>query len=237
MSNKQAIQTALHQDMERHAGILKEAYAASLVSVEAFQKWVFDTFESFGIDAEDFRVDFGEVTAQPSFRKTFANGFSENEGPRNVLIRMNPSAEDGILFYAHADKHPATYEHGKKHPKVVETTDRFLGAGLADDVSGISAMISALKVYLDLGYTPKKQIMMASILGKQGGVFGTYGLMKRYGPLGAAVYLHPAESGGGLSELKIASNGLIEFTISVEGKPPASTRFTRRSFQNRRLVP
>ena len=91
-------------------------------------------------------------------------------------------------------------------------------------------MVSALKLYLASGVKPKKQIMLASILGKQGGVFGTYGLMKRFGPLDAAVYLHPAESGAGLGELKIASNGLIEFTVTVEGKPPESTEVHQTIF-------
>ena len=55
------------------------------------------------------------------------------------------------------------------------------------------------------------------------GVFGTYGLMQRYGPLDAAIYVHPAESGDGLGELKMSSNGCLEFIIRVEGKEPDST--------------
>ena len=230
MSSKEAIQNALYENLKGHTEILKDAYAASLMSVEGFQDWAYNTLKNLGVEVEDFNVDFEEVKAQPAFRKTYSDNLLEIQGPRNVLARLNPSAEDGILLYAHADKHPATYEYGKKHPELKETTERFLGAGLADDVSGIAAMVSALKVYLDLGFTPEKQIIVASILGKEGGVFGTYGLMKRYGPLGAAVYLHPAESGGGLGELKIASNGLIEFTISVNGKPPESTEVHQTIF-------
>ncbi len=228
--NKQAIQTALFQDLHTHTEILKEAYSASIVSVDAFQEWVFEKFKSLGVQTEGFRVDPEELTTQPAFRETFPDGSIEGRGPKNVLCRLNPSIEEGILFFAHADKHPATYEYGKTCPQLVETTDRFSGAGIADDVSGISAMVSALTVYLESADQPKKQILMASILGKQGGVFGTYGLMKRYGPLGSAVYLHPAESGAGLSELKIASNGLIEFTIRLEGKPPESTEVHQTIF-------
>ena len=230
MLNKASIQNVLNRNLEIHTKILKDAYTASLVSLESFQDWVFDTLNKIGAEAEAFKVDFEEVKAQPAYRKTYSNRFTESEGPRNVLARLNPLAQDGILFYAHADKHPATFEYGKKHPELSETEERFFGAGLADDVSGIAAMVSALKVYLEMGYTPKKQIMVASILGKEGGVFGTYGLMNRFGPLGAAVYLHPAESGGGLGELKIASNGLLEFTISVEGKPPESTEVHQSIF-------
>ena len=228
--NKPAIQTALFQDLHTHTEILKEAYSASIVSVDAFQEWVFEKFKSLGVQTEVFSVDFEELNTQPAFRETYPDGSLKGKGPKNVLCRLNPSIGDGILFFAHADKHPATYEYGKTWPQLVETTDRFSGAGIADDVSGISAMVSALTVYLESGDQPKKQILMASILGKQGGVFGTYGLMKRYGPLGSAVYLHPAESGAGLNELKIASNGLIEFAIRVEGKPPESTEVHQTIF-------
>lgn len=65
--------------------------------------------------------------------------------------------------------------------------------------------------------------MVASVLGKQMGVFGTYGLMRRSGPMDAAIYVHPAESGDGLREVKMASLGLLEFLISVEGKAPDTT--------------
>jgi len=91
-------------------------------------------------------------------------------------------------------------------------------------------MLSAVKLYHDLGYEPKKKVMIASILGKQGGVFGTYGLMHRYGPMNAAIYMHPAESGAGLNELKVASNGLIEFDIGVTGKGPDSTEVHQTIF-------
>ncbi len=222
----------MFRNLDTHIGILKEAYTASIVSVDRFQQWVFDAFRRLGVETEAFRVDAEEVKTQPAFRKTFSNGAGGEKGPRNIVCRLNPSSREGILFFAHADKAPITYGYGKEHPEILEKEGRFVGAGIADDVAGISAMVSALGLYLELGYEPDQQILMASILGKQGGVFGTYGLMKRYGPLGSAVYLHPAESGAGLSELKVASNGLIEFSLSVEGKPPDSTEVHQTIFSN-----
>jgi acetylornithine deacetylase len=55
------------------------------------------------------------------------------------------------------------------------------------------------------------------------GVFGTYGLMSRFGPVDAAIYAHPAESGNGLGDLKMTSLGMIEFHIEIEGKSPDTT--------------
>jgi len=91
-------------------------------------------------------------------------------------------------------------------------------------------MLSAVKFFQEFTPDSSLPILIASILGKQGGVFGTYGLMRRYGPASAAIYVHPAESGFGLSELKIASNGLIEFQIDIKGKRPDSTEVHQAIF-------
>jgi acetylornithine deacetylase/succinyl-diaminopimelate desuccinylase-like protein len=42
--------------------------------------------------------------------------------------------------------------------------------------------------------------------------------------------VHPAESGAGLAELKVASNGLLEFELKVRGKPPDSTEVHQSIF-------
>jgi acetylornithine deacetylase len=47
--------------------------------------------------------------------------------------------------------------------------------------------------------------------------------MRRYGPVDTAIYVHPAESGDGLREVKMASLGLLEYNIEIEGKGPDST--------------
>ena len=46
--------------------------------------------------------------------------------------------------------------------------------------------------------------------------------MRRFGPVDHAIYVHPAESGAGLAEIHVTSNGMIEFVIDIEGKPPDS---------------
>jgi len=230
MSDYQRTKDLLEKNYAEHEQLLKEAYQASLVSVDHFQDWISGKFRELGMEAEEFRVQGREVKDQPSFRATYNDPDSIKEGPKNVLGYLNREATDGILLYAHADKRPETYEYGKTMPDIVEKDGRYYGAGVADDVSGLAAMLSAVKLYQDLGYKPKKKVMIASILGKQGGVFGTYGLMHRYGPMNAAIYMHPAESGAGLNELKIASNGLIEFNIQVTGKGPDSTEVHQTIF-------
>lgn len=46
----------------------------------------------------------------------------------------------------------------------------------------------------------------------------------------AAVYLHPAESGAGLREIKAFAAGQLEFRITVEGAPPPTTEPHQTAF-------
>ena len=198
--------------------------------LDYFQEWVLEQFRTSGYRTGTFEVAGKELQEQPAFLKTYQDIKPDEHGPKNVYTHLNPEADDGVLFFAHADKSPISFEYARKYPRLLESADRFSGPGIADDVAGIAAMISALKMYKSLNSEPLQQILLASVLGKQGGVFGSYGLMKRFAPLSSAVYLHPAESGGGLAELKIASNGLIEFVLTVQGTPPDSTEVHQTIF-------
>jgi acetylornithine deacetylase/succinyl-diaminopimelate desuccinylase-like protein len=224
------IKSVLDNTLDEHVQILRDAYQASIISLESFQDWVLSEFKKLGTTSGTFEVAGSELNEQQAFLQTYSDPLSIKKGPPNVYAHLNPDAADGVLFFAHADKSPMSFEYAKKIPRMLESGERFSGPGIADDVAGIAAMVSALKIYKSLKHASEQQILIASILGKQGGVFGSYGLMKRFGPLSSAVYLHPAESGGGLGELKIASNGLIEFSIYLEGKPPDSTEVHQAIF-------
>lgn len=220
----------LDESRETHVQILRDAYEASIVSLEHFQDWALKEFSLHSKNSGFFEVEGPELSEQPAFLKTYSDYDSIEKGPKNVYSLINSEQEDGIMFFAHADKVPVTYEWGKEIPHMSEDGDRFTGPGISDDVAGIAAMISALKIYNELGCKAEKKILLASVLGKQGGVFGSYGLMRKFGPYSAAAYLHPAESGGGLGELKIASNGLLEFHFNIQGKLPDSTEVHQTIF-------
>ena len=61
---------------------------------------------------------------------------------------------------------------------------------------------------------------MASCLGKHLGAGGTLAVIDRGYGGDAAVYLHPAETGAGLTEFKSVSLGLVQFRVTVEGRSP-----------------
>jgi len=129
----------------------------------------------------------------------------------------------GVLVFGHADKPPETYEWGKKVPDLIEKGSRLQGPGIADDVAGLTSLLGALETYVRFNLEPEGDLLVASILGKQLGVFGTYGLVRRFGPVAGAIYMHPAESGNGLGDIKVASLGMAEFHITITGKAPTTT--------------
>jgi len=210
--------------------LLNEAYQASRTDTDSFQAWFLRKLQDLGLKAEEFRVGYDEIVLQPAFRATYPDKESVVNPPRNVVGTLNPGGKGGVLLFAHADKLPVTFEYASRHPEIDRSGGRYTAPGIADDVSGIASMLSAVMLYKECASDSDLPILVASILGKQGGVFGTYGLMRRYGPAEAAIYVHPAESGFGLNELKIASNGLIEYRIDIKGKRPDSTEVHQAIF-------
>ncbi len=204
-----------------HLELLRKGFRASLSSLADFQAWIGDQMRRIGMDVEEFLVDRAELADQPAHQKILQEDPSALQTGPNVVGRLGGKVKGrGILLFAHADKRPETFEWGRKHSDVEERNGRLYGPGIADDVAGITAILSALETFRRLGMEQKGDLLIASVLGKQMGVLGTYGLMRRYGPVDAAIYVHPAESGAGLGDIKMASNGMIEFLIEIEGKAP-----------------
>ena len=228
-SSNQAIDVAaIRKDVEEqeahHINVLREGLKASLTDLAGFQHWIGEEMKRIGMEVEEFLVDPAELLNQPAQRKTLReNPSALNRGPNMVGKVAGKGPGHGMLLFGHADKPPETSEWGRKHPDLVEDGNRLQGPGIADDVAGLTSMLGAVETFVRLGMEPQGDLLVASILGKQLGVFGTYGLMSRFGPVDAAIYAHPAESGNGLGDLKMTSLGMVEFHITIEGKSPDTT--------------
>jgi acetylornithine deacetylase len=220
--------TAIRQDVMKqeahHVSVLREGLKASLTDLAGFQQWIGEEMKRIGMEVKEFLVDPKELLDQPAQRKTLReNPSALNRGPNMVGKLAGKGPGHGMLLFGHADKPPETFEWGRKHPDLVQDGNRLQGPGIADDVAGLTSMLGAVETCVRLGMEPQGDLLVASILGKQLGVFGTYGLMSRFGPVDAAIYAHPAESGNGLGDLKMTSLGMVEFHITIEGKSPDTT--------------
>ena len=187
---------------------------ASFLSRDDFQKWFAAELKRIGVEVEIFEVDPSELLEQPSQRKTLRENPSALNRGMNVMgrVRGKTKGKGGVLVFGHADKPPESYEWGKKHPDLIEKGSRLQGPGIADDVAGLTSLLGAMETYKQFKLEPEGDLLVASILGKQLGVFGTYGLVRRFGPVAGAIYMHPAESGNGLGDIKVA----MPFNMPVE---------------------
>jgi len=207
-----------------HLGLLAEAVRTSFSSLAVFQSWVGEKMRQTGLEVDEFIVDHEELADQPACQRTLRENPSALQSGPNVVGRLTGrESGGGLLLFAHADKFPETFDWGRTHPDMIERNGRLFAPGIADDVSGVAAMLSAVETFCRLGFERQRDLMAASVLGKQMSLYGTYGLMRRYEPMDDAIYVHPAESGDGLSEIHMASNGMIEFLIEIEGQPPATS--------------
>lgn len=223
--NSKVIHETVKTHEKYHINTLREGLRASLVNLEYFQAWIAERMRQIGLQVSEFIVGYEELANQPGYQKTLKKNPSHLQQGSNIVGYLPgcSSVGKGILLYAHADKFPETYEWANDQPDMVAKDGRLYGLGIADDVSGITAILSALETLKRLDFECGRDLLVASVLGKQLSVFGTYGLMTRYGPMDAAIYVHPAESGSGLREIHMASNGMIEFHITIEGLCPHTT--------------
>ena len=205
-----------------HVALLDEGFRESCVDLPRFQSWVAAHMRRLGLDVEEFRVDPGELAGQPAYQRTLARDATGLRGGPNIVGTLRGEARDGVLLFAHADKSTEALAWGRSQPRMREQGGRLLGPGIADDVAGVAAMLSAVETSRRLGLAGRRRLLVASHLGKQLGILGTHGLMRRFDPLEHAIYVHPAESGDGLGEIHVTSNGMVEFVIDIEGKPPES---------------
>ena len=221
-----AFGSAVREDVREraayHLASLDEGLRESCNGLPRFQSWVAARMRQLGLTVEEFRVERGEIAGQPACLRTLARDGAETTGGPNVVGTWPGERRDSVLLFAHADKSPEMLLTGRSQPYLMEQDGRLLGPGIADDVSGVTAMLSAVETRHRLGRASRSRLLVASHLGKQLGVLGTHGLMRRFDPVDHAIYVHPAESGAGLAEIHVTSNGMIEFVIDIEGKPPDS---------------
>ena len=227
------IEKDVKNNEKQHLEMLEQGLKASFTDLASFQDWIGEKMREMGMDVNEFTVDQAELAGQKGYQKLLKEDPDQlKKGPNMVGHLRGNGTGGGILLYAHADKRPETYAWGREHPNMILKEGRLYGIGIADDVCGLTAMLSAVETFTKMGFNQGKDIVVASILGKQMGVFGTYGLMTRYEPMDAAIYVHPAESGDGLSELKMASCGMLEFIIEVKGKSPDTSEVHHTIYSN-----
>jgi acetylornithine deacetylase len=90
---------------------------------------------------------------------------------------------------------------------------------VADDLAGVATMVEAVRVLRAAGLRPKGDVILASTPSKRH-ARGVHALLHGGVAADAAVYLHPAESGIGMREVKALAPGQLVFRVVLRGTQP-----------------
>ena len=135
-----------------------------------------------------------------------------------VNVVGTPRGGSRHALFAHIDTHVLA-DGWNTDPFVPELRgNRLYGLGTSDDKGGIAAMLVAATILDDLG-GPLPIVM--SLHGKGGGSRGSLPVFERFRRSGrdvdAVLYVHPAETGRGLADIKNEVLGVVDLELSVEG--------------------
>jgi len=159
---------------------------------------------------------------KPSSYENHAEYMTPNpagDGPFvNIVGWPKKKAKQQFAMFSHIDTH--SIEDGWTtdpfEPKLVGT--KLYGLGTSDDKGGVAAMLVAASI---LSKTGKSLPVVMSLHGKGGGGRGSLPIFERIRKtkhqIGAVLYVHPAETGRGLEDVKNSVQGIADLQLHMTG--------------------
>jgi len=202
----------------------------------AVQQVVIDAARELGCTVETVRYRPADVPMVAEF----AGAGAIDEGERESVVATFKGKGGGrsVIFFAHPDGEPvAGTETWQRDPFAgIVDNGRIHGWGVADDLSGVAVLIQGLQAVLAAGQAPAGDVILASTPSKRH-ARGVSALLHGGLRADAAVYLHPAESGVGMREIKAFVSGLLEFRVTVEGRAPDTNEISHTAFAHQAVNP
>lgn len=130
------------------------------------------------------------------------------------LVAVPRGARSRLALFAHIDTEALNAPLQQQPLQATVKGGRMYGLGSADDKSGVAAAAVAAAALVTAG-EPAPIVM--SLHGKGGGARGTLRAFTRASNIAGALYVHPAETGLGLRQIKHASRGVLDLTVKVTG--------------------
>ncbi|RUT32461.1 M20/M25/M40 family metallo-hydrolase [Arsenicitalea aurantiaca] len=201
-------------------GLLQALVGLQHDGEEAVQSLVIQRLSAAGADVEALRYEPRDVPLVDEF----AAGAADARGERRSIVgRFDGQAAEGrsLIIFAHPDSEPtASARHWSRPPFSASIHDgRVYGWGIADDLAGVATGIAAMEMIARAGIRLAGDVIFASTPSKNN-ARGVAAVLHQGYDADAALYLHPAESGVGMHEIKALTSGQLEFAITVSGMPP-----------------
>jgi acetylornithine deacetylase len=222
--------------MSDPVAFLQELIRAQRDGEAAVQQRVADAARLLGCTVERVRYRPGDVPMVAEF----ASAQAIDAGERESVVATFKGRGNGrsVIFFAHPDGEPVAATERWRHDPfggVIER-GRLHGWGVADDLAGVAILVQGLQAVLEAGEAPLGDVILASTPSKRH-ARGVSALLHGGLSADAAVYLHPAESGVGLREIKAFASGLVEFRITVDGRAPDTSEISHAAFAHRAVNP
>ena len=136
----------------------------------------------------------------------------------NVVGWPEDRADTQYAMFSHIDTHSVEAGWTTDPFRPVIKDGRLYGLGTSDDKGGVAAMLVAAAALAEAG-EPLPVVM--SLHGKGGGSRGSLPVFDRLRSenhgIGGVLYVHPAETGRGLEDIKNAVQGVADLELSVTG--------------------
>jgi acetylornithine deacetylase len=202
----------------------------------AVQQRVADAARQLGCTVERVRYRPGDVPMVAEFASAQAIDTAERESV--VATFKGRGHGRSVIFFAHPDGEPVAATERWRHDPFAAVIDgsRLHGWGVADDLAGVAILVQGLQAVLETGKAPLGNVILASTPSKRH-ARGVSALLHGGLTADAAVYLHPAESGVGMREIKAFASGLVEFRITVDGRAPDTNEISHAAFAHRAVNP
>jgi acetylornithine deacetylase/succinyl-diaminopimelate desuccinylase-like protein len=167
-----------------------------------------------------YRIE--ESADRPSQYKDHPEYMSPNppgDGPFvNVVGWPRNSQSRQFAMFSHIDTHSMDDGWETEPLEPVKVGSRLYGLGTSDDKGGVAAMLVAASALAEAG---ESLPVVMSLHGKGGGSRGSLPVIDRISRMehniGAVLYVHPAETGRGLDDIKNAVQGILDLELSVTG--------------------
>ncbi len=237
---KTAIEAALAQvdrDRDEILGFLQSMIRLQPSGEAAVQAAVADRLRAAGASLESIAYEPSTIPVVDEF----AAETHVVRGERMSVVGTFSAAREGgrgLILFAHPDGEPIGDTADWTHDPFAGIIDgnRLYGWGVADDLAGVACAASAMAVLKDAGIGLSGNVVVASTPSKRH-ARGVAAVLHRGYDADAAIYLHPAESGVGMNEIKAFSSGQLEFSVDIEGRAPATTEPGHTAFAHTAINP
>lgn len=220
---------------ERHIGFLQHLIRLQREGEGAIQSHIAETCGAMGCEVTRLRYNPADVEMRDEFAASESIAMEPRE---SVVATWQGSGGRSLIFFSHPDGEPIRgLERWSQDPFAGTIANgRIHGWGVADDLAGVAAQTLALETLLAAGLVPKGEVILASTPSKRH-ARGVSAVMRAGHLADAAIYMHPAESGVGMREVKAICGGQLYLRITVAGRLPPTNEPGHTAFAHQALNP